>query len=160
MTLQVVRSTLTTWLNGGDVPGLNTVWQAMPARIDFSAFGTGPHRCQGVLFISAEGERRIALGGPTGGKKRIDYRVELDLYHHSVARDPIDARLDFDDVIEGLKTQIRASRTFNDDTGTLLQVGEGVYGIQSRYERPRKVGSEATETEASVSFECTAIITS
>uniref|UniRef100_UPI003F4959E2 hypothetical protein n=1 Tax=Pseudonocardia sp. CA-138482 TaxID=3240023 RepID=UPI003F4959E2 len=160
MPRQIVRQALVTWLSNGDIPSLNHVHLTYPRRLDFSAYGTGPNRCQVVVFVRAEGERRIALGGALSGKKRIDYRVDLEVYHHSVAREPVEAMTDFDAVIDAIKAQVRANRTLNDSSGTILQAGEGQYGIQVSYAQPKQVSSEAIETWASLTFEVTEITNS
>jgi hypothetical protein len=154
-----VREAICRWLRAGDIPNLDRVHATYPRRLDFGYPGVGPHRAQAVVFLTAESEVRLALGGPHSGKKRIIYSVDLELYHHSVAREPGEAMDHFDQMIDQLKDQIRADHQFGDDTGTVFQAAEGPYGIQIAYERPAQVNSEAIETWARLSFQVESIVT-
>ena len=81
-----VRSTLATFIGNPPVQGINQVFTAFPKRIDFqvNALPSQLSRCAAVIHIDSERENRLAIGGATNGWKRIDYSVNIQLFHHSM----------------------------------------------------------------------------
>lgn len=157
------RTAVADWL--ADAHIVDKVHLTYPrVAFDFNSYGAGPHRCHAVLFFEEEGELRIALGGATSGKKRIDYLVNLELYHRSNDPDPITAQDDFDRIVDAIKTRLRADRRLGDvttESTVIWQAGEGGYGIQCEFQRTNvMVGGEPVETMGVIRFEITQWITS
>lgn len=145
---------------------MGTVFAAMPKIIRTQDFMQGQPAGQTssailVVFLAADKEHRIASGGPTGatgpvGWKRIDYEVELNIFHRSTDPDSIVAMQDFDALVEALKVRLREDRTMGN---TFWQDGEGVFGIVGEYGEPKLTG-DVTETWGRLTFEATEMIRS
>ena len=75
MSRSQVRGAVSDWVAVGNVTNLNQVWTSFPKRIDFQVNATPGQltRAAAVVFISAESESRVAIGGAYSGWKRIDY---------------------------------------------------------------------------------------
>jgi hypothetical protein len=150
-------------LTDGEITGLDKVHYSYPRDWvkEFNSHGSGDHRCHAVIFFEQEGELRFALGGPTSGKKRIDYLICVELFHRSTSQDTAAAMDDFERVVDKIKARMRVDRRLGADESIVWQAGEGGYGIQLEFERPYSlVGGEPVENKASVRFEITQWITS
>lgn len=160
MSRRTIRAAIAIYLTGA-VTGIPTVYRGLPALIPgdawFPSAGAGNQvGCVLCVNIISDTEHRVAVGGATGGKKRVDYVVDLQLFFRSVKPAPInsDAALEatdaFDDIIENLKAKIRADRTAA--SSAVWQWGEadltGVYG------EPYS-GDNGTEWWASIRTEVT-----
>jgi hypothetical protein len=155
------RAALVDWLVAADIVGVDKVHPTYPRRWDFTIYGAGDHRCQISVDFEADGELRMAIGGESSGKKRIDYLVCLDIFHRSAAIDTSVSMEDFDRIIDELKERLRADRRLGSTEDIVWQAGEGGYGIQTEYESPTThVGGEPTENRAKMRFEITQWITS
>ena len=154
-----VRSTLATFIGNPPVQGINQVFTAFPKRIDFqvNALPSQLSRCAAVIHIDSERENRLAIGGATNGWKRIDYSVNIQLFHHSMERKSEDAMADFDNVVDNLKAKLRSDHQFGDPSGNLVWQGaEPVISVS--YGEPVSNDGTSTETWASVRFDVTQMI--
>lgn len=156
-----VRSQLVSFLETATtIPDLNQVFSSFPKQINFqvNAVAGQKSRAACVVFIERESETRIALGGATSGKKRIDYDVALQVFHHSLHSLSEDCMTDFDLTIDGLKDRLRSDHRFGDDTGQLIWQGAEPF-IDVEYSEPSSMDRGATETWAVVRFQVTQIYT-
>jgi hypothetical protein len=155
-----VRSQLTTFLQGGSIPDLNQVFPSFPKQINFQKDSTAGQnsRAAAVVFIESENENRIALGGATSGKKRIDYGVVVQVFHHSMVRDSQDAMDSFDAVIDGIKDRLRSDHRFGNPNGDLIWQGAEPM-ISVSYSEPVTSERGSTETWAAIRFQVTQIYT-
>lgn len=139
MSRATIRAAVTAWLAPPNVTGINTVYRGFPAEIPgtayFSATPGAMAGCVAIVFIAGEAEVRKAFGGPTSGKKRVDYTVEIHLRYRSV-KPPglgsdvgLEATDDFDTIVENLKARIRADRTAG--SSAVWQWGES--NLDGRY---------------------------
>lgn len=145
MSRKTVRAGIATWLRSS-VPGLNTVYAGLPRVIPATAFfpAASTGQISGAVccvHLPTDGESRVAVGGATGGWKRIDYTVELQLFFRRTAPAALNAgngatgdagivaTAEFDDLVDAIKDRIRADRTA---AGAVWQWGEarfsGRYG--------------------------------
>ena len=87
MSRQQVRNNVVKWIAEEQIPTLNQVFSPFPKRINFqvNSFPGQLSRAAAVVFIEAEGEDRIAIGGAYDGWKRVDYDVALQIFHHSLS---------------------------------------------------------------------------
>jgi hypothetical protein len=154
-----VRATLFNFLTFQPIENLNQVFISFPKRIDFSvnSLPGQQSRAAAVIFIAAEKESRIAIGGATNGIKRVDYTVLLQIYMHSFVRNSEDAMADFDVLIDAIKTRLRSDHRFGDENGTLVWQGAEP-AINARYGEPSTSEEGLTETYAEVEFEVTEMI--
>lgn len=140
MSRATIRAAMVAWLAPPNSPGINTVYRGFPKLIPGPAFfdATQPGLqagCVAVVNIVGETEQRIAMGGPTSGKKRIDYIVEFQLKFRyakpaSTGGDMgLDATDAFDQIVDGLKARIRLDRTAA--SSAIWQWGEG--SLDGRY---------------------------
>ena len=97
-----VRATLYNFLLTPQISTLNQVFTSFPKNINFQTNSTAGQmsRAAAVIFIAAERESRIAVGGATNGWKRVDYTIILQVYHHSLHPQSQDAMTDFDTLID------------------------------------------------------------
>lgn len=154
-----VRETLAQFISNPPIETLNQVFQSFPKRINYQ-INSQPgqlSRCAVVVYIAAERENRLAIGGATNGWKRVDYTVILQVYHHSLHRDAQDAMTDFDTLIDNIKTRLRSNHNFGDTTGNLVWQGAEPV-ITARYGEPATSNEGATETFAEIEFEVTEMI--
>ena len=154
-----VRATLATFLATPQIVTLNQVFTSFPKRINFQVNSTAGQlsRAAVVVFIQAENETRLAIGGATNGWKRVDYSVILQVFHHSLQRNSEDAMADFDTLIDNIKTRLRSDHRFGDSTGTLVWQGAEPI-INATYGEPSTVAEGATETYAELQFDVTEMI--
>lgn len=80
------------------------------------------------VHIADDAERRIALGGPTGGFKRRPFQVELWVFHMARTAWPEDAQEHLDDLIEAVIDRIHGDRTLG---GAVVEAGESERGIST-----------------------------
>jgi hypothetical protein len=155
-----VRSQLNTFLTTPPVTALNQVFTSFPKQINFQVGSTAGQksRAAAVIFIESEYETRIALGGATSGKKRVDYGVVVQVFHHSMHRDSQDAMDDFDSTIDNIKDRLRSDHRFGNPNGNLIWQGaEPVISVD--YGEPSSSDRGVTETWASIRFQVTQIYT-
>ena len=155
-----VRSQLNTFLVTPPVTGLNQVFTSFPKQINFQDGSTAGQksRAAAVIFIEYENESRIALGGDTSGKKRIDYGMVLQVFHHSMQRDAQDSMDDFDTTIDNIKDRLRSDHRFGNPNGNLIWQGAEPE-INVQYGEPSSSDRGVTETWASIRFQVTQIYT-
>lgn len=154
-----VRETLAQFISNPPIETLNQVFQSFPKRINYQVNSQPGQlsRCAVVVFIAAERENRLAIGGATNGWKRVDYTVVLQVYHHSLHRDAQSAMTDFDTLIDNIKTRLRSNHNFGDTTGNLVWQGAEPV-ITARYGEPATSNEGATETFAEIEFDVTEMI--
>lgn len=154
-----VRATLATFLSTPPITGLNQVFTSFPKRINFQTNSQAGQlsRAALVVFIQAETETRLAIGGATSGWKRVDYSVILQVYQHSLQRDTGLAMADFDTLIDNIKTRLRSNHNFGDTTGNLVWQGAEPI-INASYGEPSTISEGATETYAELQFDVTEMI--
>jgi hypothetical protein len=156
-----VRSQLVTFLRSSTtIPDLNQVYSAFPKQINFQVNAQAGQRSRAaaIVFIERETESRIALGGATSGKKRVDYDVAIQVFHHSLQSNAEDAMDDFDGTVDGLKDWLRSDHRFGDTSGQLVWQGaEPVIDVE--YSESLTSERGATETWAVVRFQVTQIYT-
>jgi len=117
------------------------------------------------IYIGRQEERRAALGGPTNGRKVVEYDVVLDCFIRSMAVKSEDAGADSDTFLDALVEYIRADRTAGTSadstgpyasTGYIFQWGEGGYPgatdieVQALYPRTLRASGQATQVYATV----------
>ena len=150
-----VRSAVANWIgNDPNLPaGLNQVFTSFPKRINFEANSVAGQLTRGaaVVFISAEHESRIAVGGAYNGWKRIDYDVTVQVYIHSMQQFSQDAQDDADIIVDGIKNRLRGGghRLGMSDGSVIWQAFED--GIDATYGEPKTNDGGATELWAEVS---------
>lgn len=154
-----VRDTLYKWLLNGNIKHLNQIFISFPKIINFevNAVAGELSRAAVVIFIQAERESRIAVGGPHTGWKRIDYTVVLQVFHHSVEPNSEAAMADFDVLIDAIKERLREDHNFGDSSGRLVWQGAEP-AINALYGEPNTTELGATETFASLEFDVTEMI--
>ena len=154
-----LRSTLYSYLTSAAIPTLNQIFTSFPKRINFQVnAGAGQlSRSAVVIFIQSERETRLAIGGATGGWKRVDFQVILQVFHHSMQSNAEDAMADFDTLVDNIKNTLRASHNFGDTSQ--VNVWQGAEPIiDCLYGEPTTSDSGATETFAEIRFDVTQMI--
>lgn len=154
-----VRATLAAFISNPPIPTLNQVFTSFPKRINFQVNAQPGQltRSAVVIFIGAENETRLAIGGAHSGWKRVDYSVVLQVYTHSMHPNSEDAMTDFDTLIDNIKERLRSDHNFGDTTGNLVWQGAEPR-ISARYGEPSTSNEGATETYAELEFEVTEMI--
>ena len=154
-----VRATLYTFLLTPQIVTLNQIFTSFPKRINYQVNSTAGQlsRAAAVIYIAAENETRLAIGGATSGWKRVDYTIILQVYQHSLQRNSEEAMTDFDTLIDNIKTRLRSDHRFGDTTGTLVWQGAEPR-ITTRYGEPSTSNEGATETFAEIEFDATEMI--
>lgn len=154
-----VRATLATFISNPPIPTLNQVFTSFPKRINYQVNAQPGQltRSAAVIFIAAENETRLAIGGAHSGWKRVDYTVVIQLYTHSMHRNAEDAMTDFDTLVDNIKERLRSDHNFGDTTGNLVWQGAEPR-IAARYGEPATSNEGATETYAELEFEVTEMI--
>ena len=134
------RAAIAAWFAPANVPGLSTIYRAMPkleAGHDFDlAAGAGSGAVM-VVHLTGAHENRIAMGGLTSGEKFAKYDLALQVFFRSVKTDAMVAQDDQDALIDVVYARWRADRTFgttpasyNGSNATIWQAGEGSAGIE------------------------------
>jgi hypothetical protein len=141
------------------------VRKAFPKRLNDNDFTAGmpAGRNMGAFMVVELGndqERREAIAGPpvtdgsgnivSGGIKRDDYRVTLQVFHMSQMDYTEDAVDDVDKLIEAIKQRIRTDRTLG---GVCTQAGESSFGIQTSVGKPGLDKNERTGIWFQIQFE-------
>lgn len=154
-----VRDTLAKFLANPPIETLNQVFTSFPKRINFQVNSQPGQltRSAVVIFIVAENENRLAIGGATSGWKRVDYTVILQVYTHSMHRNAEDVMADFDTLIDNLKERLRSNHNFGDESGVLVWQGAEPI-ISARYGEPATSDEGATEIFAELEFAVTEMI--
>jgi hypothetical protein len=154
-----VRDTLFNWLINGNIKHLNQIFTSFPKTVNFELNSVAGElsRAAVVIYIQAERETRIAVGGPYTGWKRVDYTVVLQIFHNSVEPTAQAAMADFDILVDSIKERLREDHNFGDTTGTLVWQGAEP-AINALYGEPSTSDSGATDTFASLEFEVTEMI--
>ena len=155
-----VRATLSNFLYNPPIASLNQVFTSFPKRIDFQVNAQPGQMTRSaiVVFLAAENETRLAIGGATNGWKRVDYTVILQVYCHSMHINSQDAMNDFDTLIDNIKERLRSDHNFGDPTGNLVWQGAEPI-IQARYGEPATAeGEGATDIFAELEFDVTQMI--
>ena len=155
-----VRAAVASWISAANVSGLNQVLTSFPKRINFQVNSQAGqiNRAAGVVFLASETEARVAIGGAYNGWKRVDYEVDFQIFHHSMARNSEDAMDSFDTIIDGVQNQLRAGgHTLGLSDGSVIwQAAEP--GISVNYGEPLTNDGGATETWAAIRFTVTQMI--
>ena len=154
-----VRQQLSEFISNPPIATLNQVFTSFPKRINYQVNSQPGQlsRAAAVVFIQAEDESRIAVGGATNGWKRVDYTVVIQIYTHSLHTNSEDAMTDFDTLIDNIKTRLRSDHNFGDTTGTLVWQGAEPI-IRGLYGEPSTSNEGATETYAELEFDVTEMI--
>lgn len=157
MSRQEVRQAVGDWVAGAGIAHLNQIYTSHPKRINFQQNSTAGEitRAAGLVFISAEQESRVAIGGAYDGWKRIDYSVEFQIFCHSVAQYSQQAMDDFDEIVDAVKTRLRdgGHRLGKEDGNIIWQAAEP--NISVTYGEPATNDGGATEIWAAISFTVT-----
>lgn len=154
-----VRATLAAFISNPPIPTLNQVFTSFPKRINYQVNSQPGQltRSAVVVFIAAERENRLAIGGATNGWKRVDYTVILQVYTHSLQRNAEDVMTDFDTLIDNIKERLRSNHNFGDSTGTLVWQGAEPV-INARYGEVSTSNEGASEVFAEIEFDVTEMI--
>lgn len=139
MSRATMRAGVAAFFNTPAIAGLTTVYTSQPKSMSQFAKNDGDR--SGMLayvFIEAEREHRKAMGGATGGKKRIVYDVGLVcLFRHNgvdpseTADGAVQAMDDYDSTVELIKQRLRSDRTLG---GVAFSAGEGAELMQDDIE--------------------------
>lgn len=162
MSRKQVRDHVTEWIASEQITTLNQVFKSFPKRINFQvgSFPGQASRAAAVVFIENESEERLAIGGAYDGWKRVDYLVALQVFHHSLQRNPEDAMDDFDAVIDAIKERLRKGGHRLDladsDGSVIWQAAEPSIDVQ--YGEPVSNDGTSTETWAAIRFTVTQMI--
>jgi hypothetical protein len=104
-----------------------------------------------VVHLGTSTERRVAIGGATGGWKHRQYVVTLLLYHLANTPSTEEALADLDELLERITARIHSDRTLGD---VVLQAGESTAGIKTFLGEPSiSAPPERIRTHASVTFD-------
>lgn len=128
---QAVRLAITSFLNQHikEVPHLSKVF-GFPAKFTAEGQfydGEGPGSLRGAfiyLYFGDSQDERIALGGPTDGRKWVRYDLSMRCIFRSQQKLSQAAGEANEAMLDGLTTLIRSSRNA-DAPGTIFQWGEG-----------------------------------
>lgn len=159
MSRATVRTAIQQYLASPQIPFLTTVFIAQPKIIqptDILVQGT-PSGAAGWIHIEREYETRRALGGATSGKKEVNYFIALGLRFRSNRPKAEDAMADYDTLIEGIKTRLRADRTLS--SSVIFQAGEAGSGIAVQSDLPH-LSTDITVIASAVRFQCSEWINS
>jgi hypothetical protein len=154
-----VRNTLAAFISNPPITNLNQVFTSFPKRINYQVNSQPGQltRSAVIVFIAAETENRLAIGGATNGWKRVDYTIVLQVYTHSLHRDAQDVMNDFVELIDNIKTRLRSNHTFGDPTGNLVWQGAEPV-INARYGEVSTTNEGASEVFAEIEFLVTEMI--
>lgn len=131
MSRQLVRQQIADCLESGigTITGLTTVYPYPPKTTPAGDLipPTVPNTGAGAvlyLHLTQQDEMRIALGGPTSGRKQVTYRLGMIIFHYSAQTTSQALGLANDELLDSLVDFIRASRTAG-TAGYVFQWGEG-----------------------------------
>jgi hypothetical protein len=157
-----VRAAVGKWIADAGIPHLNQVFASHPKRINFeqNSYAGELTRAAGLVFISDETETRLAIGGANDGWKRLDYTVQFQLFTHSVETYSQDAMDSFDEIVEAVKSRLRAGghRLGMTDGDVIWQAAEPTISVT--YGEPQTNDGGATEIWAAITFDVTGMIRS
>jgi len=160
MSRSVVRQNVRDWLDSEQITGLNQIFVTFPKRVNFetNAMPGQTNRCVAVVFIESESESRLTIGGAYDGWKRVDYVVDLQLFHHSLERKAEDAMDDFDRIVDTIKDRLRAGghRLGLSDGNVIWQAAEPAISVS--YGEPATNNGNSVETWAAINFVVTQMI--
>ena len=173
MSRSTIRAAVASYLSQGagtSIPYLSNVYPH-PAKFtpegDFFVNEDPGHNTGAVIFlyIGKQMERRAAMGGPTTGRKVVEYELIMDCFIRSAAVKSENCGADSDTFLDALVTYIRADRNAGTaatstgpyaGTGYIFQWGEGTFpggediDIQALYPRTLKGSGQITQVYASV----------
>lgn len=150
----------------GTIPSLSTVYQHPPKITPEGDFyqGESPGIEDGAviyLHLGPHDERRIAIGGPTSGRKARMYPVVLICYLRHKGAKSQDAGAANDAFIDGVTAWIQKNRTAN-SAGVIFQWGEGdqTGGVDIRVEAamPKGIRQQASQVFTTVDVTCLEIL--
>jgi hypothetical protein len=139
-----------------NIPFLGTVYKALPKIANEADLFTNSYPGLGLgaviyLFITAQDERRIALGGPHNGRKFRTYDLGMLIIFKSDLRETVEGQAAFDEFIDGLTQWIQADRNAG-DPNVIFQWGEGTENggtdIRIDYTMPRTMEGGVTLFQA------------
>ena len=144
-------------LQASGLAGVRPYWRTIFEDRDYLATLVADRGMGAVMsvHIADDSERRIALGGPTGGFKSRPLQLELWVWHY--ARTPVieDAQADMDDLLDAVVARIHGDRTLG---GTVTEAGESQRGIDVKTGAVPQVepGTPPTvKQEAVIAFDAT-----
>ncbi len=128
------RAAVAAWFAPGAVPGLCWVYTAFPRSIPVANYTSDMPAntlsgAVGIVHLVTSAEVRRSIGGAHGGKKHTTYDCELQIVGRSTQKLGEDAMADFDAVIDGAVTRLRADRTLA--SGDVFQAGEAYINVES-----------------------------
>ncbi len=151
MSRKSVRRATATFLTAPQIPGVGTVFPAPPkiSRTADALAGLPPGTPSGsVIYVEIlqSAERRVALGGPTAGKKIVEHDLRLHLLFRSRQAHTEDAVDDHDDQVEAILNRVRTDRTLGTAgaQAQILEAGEGDKGITVATGMPKTIGTGST----------------
>jgi hypothetical protein len=157
-----VRAAVANWIaTDPSLPyGLNQVFTSFPKRINFEQNSVAGQmtRAAAVVFIANESEQRVAVGGAYNGWKRVDYRVTVQVFVHSVENYAQDAMDSYDQIIDGIKNRLRGGghRLGMESGDVIWQAFEE--GIDALHGEPKTNDGGATEQWCEISGTVTQMI--
>jgi hypothetical protein len=142
--------------------GLSAVYPRFGKRVPdeaFFQFGATPRGMGGVMVVHLPKvqERRLGIGGNSGGTKQDNIMVMLHLYHLAQVDYAEQAQEDLEALLDSVYYQIDTDKTLGTtgETPLITAAGESSYGIQSTMTVPTFTAApERVEQYATVSFEC------
>ena len=152
MSRKSTRHMVANYVSAANIPGIGTVF-ASPPKIsrasDAMANVPAGTPSGSVLYVEIleSSEVRVAVGGPTAGKKMVTHSLRLHLLFRSVQPRSESAMDDHDDQIEALLELLRADRTIGTTTSSpspIFQNGEGTSGIKVATGMPKETGTGTT----------------
>lgn len=145
-----VRRAVTTYLQSPPIPGVVSVFRAVPVVIQGDSWAPALDTGWGAAIAVHLGEKResrIALGGATSGIKRVDYAVSLVLIFRWVIPDDASEGPDtepdgwadaFDALLDAVEARIRSDRTFGTgQQGVIWQAGEAEEDLRIQMDLPK-----------------------
>ena len=155
-----VRTAVAEWVRTANITNLNQVLDTIP-KISQPQIGSSAGQQSnaiGAVFIRAEKEKRIAVGGAYNGWKRVDYGVIFEIAFFSIQLDEKDVMKDFDTLVDGVKVQLRlGGHTLGLPDGTVIfQAAQSE--INADYTEPLVYEDGGTEIRASIQFNVTQMI--
>ena len=115
-------------LAASGLAGVRPYWTTRFEDRDYLATLTDGRGMGAVMsvHIAEDGERRIALGGPTSGFKSRPLALELWVWHYARTATVEDAQADLDDLLDAIVARIHGDRTLG---GAVMEAGESPRGI-------------------------------
>lgn len=160
MSRATVRAAVAAFFAAPAVANLNKVYTSFPKRMNAGDFLVGQAAgtksgAVAVIFVGREIERRVAMGGATSGKKRVDYDVDLEVFLRSVEQTAEAAMDAYDAVVDAIKVKLRTDRVIGAGA-TVFQAGEAT--LDGEHEMPRRT-VDGTDIAGRVTFEVSEFLT-